>query len=379
MATGAVGPWTQHFRHGRFHDQPAAQIGLNQAGGVAFNVASGVTLDVTGTIATTYDGQYFTQPLVKTGAGTRNALRRQLQRHDPHQRRPTAFGQWQRPGRQHARHRRGQLLDFGSCTTVELGGLSGPGNLVLANDAGQPITLGVGDNNANTTYGGAERDGHVAQGRFWHAHLHRYLNRLHRYDRYGRRCVYRIVWRQYYRRGNIDESNSSGATWNIDGTLSTTNFYGANTGANWGWSLSTLNVGGQMTVTNVYLSYTGYSDYDYASSTINVTGTLNATNLDGWTPNGSGGGNYIGRIININSGGQLNATSIDLSQEAGWGQTFVNQLNLDNGTLSNLTQTTAYQYKGAASTWAGQTPPIASRRCSTIGEIVRWPPWPACW
>ena len=46
-------------------------------------------------------------------------------------------------------------LDFGTFTTVTLGGLSGSGNLVLTNDSAQPVAIAVGANGTNTTFSGS--------------------------------------------------------------------------------------------------------------------------------------------------------------------------------------------------------------------------------
>ena len=45
-------------------------------------------------------------------------------------------------------------LSFGSLTAATLGGLAGPGTLALGNTASAPVTLSVGNNNANTTFSG---------------------------------------------------------------------------------------------------------------------------------------------------------------------------------------------------------------------------------
>jgi autotransporter-associated beta strand protein len=46
-------------------------------------------------------------------------------------------------------------LNFGSLTAAALGGLTGPGTLVLSNTAGTAVTLVVGGNNASTTFAGS--------------------------------------------------------------------------------------------------------------------------------------------------------------------------------------------------------------------------------
>ena len=48
----------------------------------------------------------------------------------------------------------GGTLDFGALTAVTLGGLEGSSGLLLANDAGDPVQLSVGYDNAGTTYAG---------------------------------------------------------------------------------------------------------------------------------------------------------------------------------------------------------------------------------
>ncbi len=47
------------------------------------------------------------------------------------------------------------VVSFGSLTSVTLGGLAGPGTLVLANTSSKAVALSVGSNNASATYSGA--------------------------------------------------------------------------------------------------------------------------------------------------------------------------------------------------------------------------------
>ena len=127
------------------------------------------------------------------------------------------------------------------------------------------------------------------------------------------------------------------ATWNINGTFSAANYYGASYGGNYGGSTVNLNVnaGGVATLGTMYLSYAGYCNGSSATSNVTVNGILNVTSLLGWSSHGSGSGNTLNRYINVNAGGRLNATTLDLSA-TGQGSSYNRLLTLNGGTLANL-------------------------------------------
>ena len=164
----------------------------------------------------------------------------------------------------------------------------------------------------------------------------------------------------------VQQNGGSSVTWNVNGTLATTTANVATAGGgNWTGNSAVLNVnsGGKMTTTtmnvgftynfvsnaygtvnvasggtlsagNIVMGYIGYG-YESCSATINVGGVLNAVNMTGasW---GYGYNSSVSRIINVNAGGQLNATTIDLSSMAWFGDSYNRQLNLSGGTLANV-------------------------------------------
>ena len=167
--------------------------------------------------------------------------------------------------------------------------------------------------------------------------------------------------------GGITQNNGTNVTWNVNGTLgATTVAIAPGSTANWGGNSGVLNVnsggnmtastmnlayqynfvgnsnatvnvkaGGTLTATNMLMSFVSYG-YQTAASTINVNGVLNVNNLTGVAP-GAAYGCSVTRIINVNAGGVLNATTIDLSQSGGG--TYTRQLNLNSATLANLAGT----------------------------------------
>jgi autotransporter-associated beta strand protein len=139
--------------------------------------------------------------------------------------------------------------------------------------------------------------------------------------------------------GILEQITNTTATWNINGTLSATTFYGAKKTANHSSHYSTLNVnaGGVATIGTAYLSYNGYDNYGTVQTTINVNngGILNVTNLLGWPAHNSGGLVTVRRNVNVNAGGRLNATTIDFSTQDN-NNTTIRLLTINDGALANL-------------------------------------------
>ena len=141
--------------------------------------------------------------------------------------------------------------------------------------------------------------------------------------------------------GTASQNGSSNVVWNVNGTLGVSAAYLSPGSGNWGYVSSTVNVnhGGTMTAATMNMSYYGYADYGTSTSTINVAGVLNVSNLLGWAPDGASYADSIQRYVNVNAGGLLNATTIDLSGVGGNSNGYTRQLNLNGGTLANIAGT----------------------------------------
>ena len=99
-----------------------------------------------------------------------------------------------------------------------------------------------------------------------------------------------------------------------------------------------VNAGSTLTVGNLYMTYCD-GNYSGASSTLNVSGILNVNNLQYWSGNG------YSRTINLNTGGQINATTINMYQ----GTNFY----MNGGTLANLAGTNLTSDSGTPITLTG--------------------------
>jgi autotransporter-associated beta strand protein len=143
--------------------------------------------------------------------------------------------------------------------------------------------------------------------------------------------------------GTISQDSGSSVTWNVGGVLSVTNANISPGSGNSGSSTGTVNVlaGGTMTVGTMQLSYYPYADYGTSTATINVNGVLNVSNLLGWTPSSSGYEDTLNRTVNVNAGGELNATTINLYGYTGaiGGMVYNRHLNLNGGVLANIAGT----------------------------------------
>ena len=127
-------------------------------------------------------------------------------------------------------------------------------------------------------------------------------------------------------------------TVNADADFTVGNFYGAFSGRNSGKSLTRLNVGSNSaaTIDVMELSWTGYCQNTTAESEININGVLNVNSLLGKTSDSRVSGKKHNRYININPGGRLNATTINLSHEGDSESSYTRRLTISDGTLANL-------------------------------------------
>lgn len=173
-----------------------------------------------------------------------------------------------------------------------------------------------------------------------------------------------------------DAANGTYGTWNVSGILSATEFYGAYGSGNWGNSSATLNVytGGVAVIGTARMSRNGWNQASSTTTTINNSGDLTVTSMVSQGQDFGGVGNpVLNNYINVNTGGRLSATTIDLSYVGSGGATFNRLLTLNGGTLANITNgnltvdATTLVALGAAN----GTVEATAGRTATINSIVQ--------